>query len=311
VESAANTVRALGESWFTELAEHRSATWRENARRWLDDRIYPELGSRPADSVEPAEILALIRRVAEEGHAKTAEYIRQTLSRIFQHGVRNLRCKGDPAHACRGAIIVPPATHHRPLSAKELPGFLESIDNYAGRRPTVIAGQLLLLTIVRKSELIGARWNELEVDGAEPLWRVPGERMKGGVDHLVPLSRQAAALFRELKPLSCGSEYMFPHLGSLDKPMSKSTLNAMFDRLKLDVTPHAIRATASTLMNESGLFRSDVIERVLAHVERNRVRASYNAAEYLPERRKILQWWADYLDGLRAGGDVVAFKRPA
>jgi integrase len=104
---------------------------------------------------------------------------------------------------------------------------------------------------------------------------------------------------------------MFPHLGSLDKPMSKSTLNAMFDRLKLDVTPHAIRATASTLMNESGLFRSDAIERALAHVERNRVRASYNAAEYLPERRKMLQWWADYLDGLRAGGDVVAFKRPA
>jgi integrase len=109
-----------------------------------------------------------------------------------------------------------------------------------------------------------------------------------GADHLVPLSRQAAELFHELKPISCGSAFMFPNLGRLDKPMSKSTLNVMFDRLKLDVTPHAVRATTSTLLNESGLFRGDVIERALAHAERNRVRASYNAAEYLPERRAML-----------------------
>jgi integrase len=273
--------------------------------------VYPEIGKRPANAIEAAEVLALIRSVAEEGHAKTAEYIRQTLSRIFQYGVRNLRCKSDPAHACRGAIVVPPAVHHRPLSAKELPGFLEAIDHYSGRRPTVIAGQLLLLTIVRKSELIGARWTELELDGLEPSWRIPAERMKAGADHVVPLSRQAAELFRALKPISCGSEFVFPNLGRLDKPMSKSTLNVMFDRLKLDVTPHAVRATASTLLNESGLFRGDVIERALAHVERNRVRASYNAAEYLPERRVMLQWWADYLDGLRTGANVVPIKRIA
>lgn len=138
-ESAVNTVRAIGEAWYTELAPHKSATWRENTRRWLDARVYPEIGKRPANAVEPADVLALIRSVADEGHAKTAEYVRQTLSRIFQYGVRNLRCQSDPAHACRGAIVVPPAVHHRPLSAKELPGFLEAIDHYSGRRPTVIA----------------------------------------------------------------------------------------------------------------------------------------------------------------------------
>jgi hypothetical protein len=139
VESAANTVQAIGEAWYAELAPHKSATWRENTRRWLNNRVYPEIGKRPANVVEPAEVLALIRSVAEEGHAKTAEYIQQTLSRIYQYGVRNLRCQSDPAHACRGAIVVPPAVHHRPLSAKELPGFLEAIDHYSGRRPSYSA----------------------------------------------------------------------------------------------------------------------------------------------------------------------------
>jgi integrase len=201
--------------------------------------------------------------------------------------------------------------HHRPLSAKELPEFIEAMDHYVGRRPTVIAAQLLLLTVVRKSELTRARWSELELGTQEPLWRIPGERMKARVEHLVPLSRQAAELFAELKPISCGSEFVFPNIGRLDKPMSSSTLNFMFDRLKLDVTPHAMRATASTLLNESGMFRGDVIERALAHAERNRMRASYNAAEYLPERRAMLEWWARYLDGLRAGGYVIAIKRAA
>jgi hypothetical protein len=115
IETAANTVRAVGEVWYGELAPHKSATWRDNTRRWLDDRVYPEIGGRPADAVDPADVLALIRRVAKEGHAKTAEYIRQTLSRVFQHGVRNLRCKTDPAHACRGAIAVPCGSSSPPV----------------------------------------------------------------------------------------------------------------------------------------------------------------------------------------------------
>jgi integrase len=309
--AATNTLQAIAESWYSGLAPHRSDSWKDNRRRWLDDRIFPKFGNQVADSIEPADVLELLQGIANEGHANTAEGVRQLLSRVFMHGVRTMRCKTDPAHACRGAIVVPPTVHCRPLSAKELPGFLAAIEGYSGQHPTIIASKLLLLTLSRKNELTGVRWSELELDVDEPTWRIPLKRMKGRLEHAVPLSRQASELFLQAKALAHGSEFVFPSLGRLDEHMSNTTLNRMFERLGVDVTPHGIRATASTLLNESGLFRSDVIERALAHVEQNRTRASYNAAEYLSERRVMLQWWADYLDGVRTGNKVIPFKRSA
>jgi integrase len=310
--SAVNTFRAIAETWHAELAPHRSAVWQKNTRRWLDARIYPTIGDRPADLIEPGEILDLIRGIANEGHANSAECIRQLVSRVFRYGVRNMRCKSDPAHVCRGSIVVPPAVHHRPLSAKELPGFLEAIESYGGRYPTIAAVRLLLLTMVRKSELLGARWGELDLDSTEPLWRIPMARMKARADHLVPLAHQAAALFLEQKKFACGSGFVFPSLGRLDEHMSTTTLNRMFERLGVAVTPHGLRATASTILNESGHFRPDVIERALAHADRDRVRASYNTAQYLPERRRMLQYWADLLDALKQNEtNVVPFRGAA
>lgn len=295
LKGSANTVAAIAEDWYAELAPHKSASWRENHRRWLDKRVYPAIGRRPAMEVTSVDVLALVRDVAVE-HAKTAEYIRQTLSRIFTYGVRNLRCPNDPAHAVRGAITVPPPIHHKPLTSAEIPAFVAGIRAYQGRRSTVMAAELLLLTCVRKAEILDAKSSELDLVNAQ--WRIPDERMKNRLDHIVPLSKQALELFREAVSLNFGSEYVFPHLGSLTKPMSRSTLNVMFDRCGFSVTPHAMRATFSTAANESGKFRPDVIEKALAHVERNRVRASYNAAEYLAERRELLQWWADHVNGL-------------
>jgi integrase len=307
LKGAANTFAAIAEDWYAELAPHKSASWRENARRWLDKRIYPAVGRRIAAEVTSADVLALVKDVAAK-HAKTAEYIRQMLSRIFTYGVRNLRCPSDPAHAVRGAITVPPAIHHRPLVEAEIPAFTAGIRAYQGRRSTVIAAELLLLTCVRKSELLGAKYAEL--DFANVQWRIPAERMKNKLDHIVPLSSHAEELFREALEVNFGSEYVFPHLGNLRRPMAHSTLNVMFDRCGFSVTPHAMRATFSTAANESGKFRADVIERVLAHVERNRVRASYNAAEYLAERRELLQWWADLVNGLkRPKANVTSIAR--
>jgi integrase len=293
IKGAVNTVQALAEDWFAELSPHKSETWRENNRRWLDKRIYPAIGRRPAADVTSAEVLALVRDVAKD-HPKSAEYIRQTLSRIFIYGVRNQRCVNDPAHAVRGAIVVPPPVSYEPMRGGEIHAFLESIRAYEGRRSTVIAAELLLLTCLRKSEVIGAEVAELDLD--EALWRIRGRRMKGKLEHIVPLSRQALKLFREALRLNFGSKYVFPHLGRLDKRMSKSTLNVMFGRCALTTPPHAMRGTFSTAANESGKFRADVIERVLAHVERNRVRRAYNAAEYLQERRELLQWWANLVN---------------
>jgi integrase len=239
-------------------------------------------------------------------HPKSAEYIRQTLSRIFIYGVRNQRCVNDPAHAVRGAIVVPAPVSYQPMRGGQICGFLEGIRAYQGRRPTIIAAELLLLTCLRKAEVIGAE--AAEIDFEEAVWRIPGSRMKGKLDHIVPVSSQALELFREAVSLNFGSKYVFPHLGRLDKPMSKSTLNVMFARCGLTVPPHAMRGTFSTAANESGKFRPDVIERVLAHVERNRVRRAYNAAEYMSERRELLQWWADFVN-TKPGANVTALAK--
>jgi integrase len=148
--------------------------------------------------------------------------------------------------------------------------------------------------MVRKRELTLATWSEIDFNNA--LWTIPAERMKRRTGHIVPLSRQALEAFQELQHVACGSRYVFPNIGDLRKPMSPATLNVAFDRLKLLVSPHGLRATASTVLNESGEFRPDVIERQLSHIERNRVRAAYNQSEYVDERRTMLQWWADFVD---------------
>lgn len=302
---AVNTVRALGDAWYAELAPHKSESWREGTRGWLDRYIYPELGDLPAADVQAPDVLALIKRVAAK-YPKTAEGLRQTLARIFAFAIRNLRVKTNPARELQGVIVVPPAIHHRPLKAPDIAPFLAGVRAYQGRRATVIAAELLLLTCVRKTELLGAKVSELNFETAE--WRIPAERMKGGLEHIVPLSTRALELFREAVSINFGSDYAFPHLGQPDKHMARSTLNVMFDRCEFSVTPHAMRSTFSTAANESRQFRPDVIERVLAHVERNRVRGAYNAAEYLDERRAMLQWWADFID---RPANVVSIKKRA
>ncbi len=191
------------------------------------------------------------------------------------------------------------------MPAKEIPTFIEKLDAYAGRLSTKLAIKLLLLTFVRKSELLGATWDEMDLDAGE--WRIPAERMKMRDPHIVPLSRQAIEALKDLKPLAAGSSYVLPHIGTPRKPMGGSTINKAFGLMGYGgrFTPHGLRATASTILNEQG-YRPDVIERQLAHTERNRVRAAYNRADYLAERRLLMQEWADYLDALCAGGDVVS-----
>jgi integrase len=302
---AVNTIQAIGDAWYSELAPYKSDAWRKQARSWLDTKIYPSMGSSQISEVDPADVLALCKAIAAT-HPKTGECIRLTLSRIFSYAIRNLHAKHNPAREVQGAIVVPPAVHHRPLTAKAIPEFIEKLDSYPGRLPTKLAAKLLLLTMVRKRELINARWDELDLkDG---LWTIPPERMKRREPHVVPLSRQALEAFKELKPCSSGSRYVFPNLGRLDKPMGASTLNVAFERMKVTVTPHGLRATASTVLNESGAFRPEVIERQLSHIERNRIRASYNRAEYLEERREMLQWWADFID---KPVNVVALRKKA
>ncbi len=300
---AENTLKAIAEAWYAELAPHKSESWRTGHRSRLDRYIYPEMGNLPITDIEAADVLILVKGIK---FPKTAEYVRQILARVFSFAIRNLRTKTNPAREIQGVVMVPPAVNHKPIAAKDIPAFIDKIDGYAGRIQTKLAAKLLLLTMTRKRELTEATWDEIDLEDA--VWTIPPERMKRRHAHVIPLSQQALEAFKELQPMACGSRYVFPNFGNLRKPMSPSTLNGMFDRLGLDVSPHSLRATASTVLNESAKFRPDVIERQLSHIERNRIRAAYNAAEYLDERREMMQWWADFID---RPANVVSIKKRA
>lgn len=315
--AAANTLEAVAQEWLDETRPHRSPSWAVMVGGWFRNHINPVLGNRPLDSIEPADVLSLMRGLAA-GTAKscdkgvpqprTAENVRWIISRVYRYANRNLKTKINPARDIQGAIQLPPVKHRQPLKAKQLPEFLKQIDTYDGRPETRIALKLLALTFVRGGELVGATWDEFDLEAKD--WRVPGGRMKMKQEHIVPLSRQAIACLKELKPLTGHRTHLFPHLGDPKSHMSDETLRAALVKLgyKGKFSPHGIRATASTLLNEQG-WRPDVIERQLAHMERDRIRAAYNRADYLIDRRKMMQAWADYLDGLKAGGNVVGFKR--
>jgi integrase len=313
--SAANTLEGVADEWLKETAPHRSRSWAVMVGGWFRNHVNPVLGNRPLDAIEPADVLGLVRSLAAgtakscagQAQPRTAENVRWIIGRVYSYAIRNLRTKINPAREIRGAIQLPPTKHHQPLKAKELPEFLSKIDAYEGRPETRIALKLLMLTFVRGGELVGAIWDEFDLEGKE--WRVPAARMKMKEEHIVPLSRQALALLKELKPLTGHHQHLFPGTGDPRRAMSDETLRAALITMgyKGKFSPHGIRATASTLLNEQG-WRPDVIERQLAHMERDRIRAAYNRADYLEERRKMMQAWADYLEGLRSPGKVVNIR---
>lgn len=306
-EAQANTFRAIADKWYAELVPHRSRAWRTLNHRWLAKEVYPAIGSMDAKGVTPADVLAIIRGMEARGIARSADHVRQMVSRVFQYAIRNLHVEFDPAQSLKGVLMLPRVKSYTPLNAKDIPAFVEAVDAYHGKLATKIAVKLILYTFVRKCELLRATWDEVDFERAE--WRIPAERMKMGEPHIVPLSRQALECFRTLTMLACGSPQVLPHHGDPHKPMSPSTVNKMFGIMGYvgRFTPHGLRATASTILNEQG-FKPDVIERQLAHTERNRIRAAYNRAEYLDERRAMMQAWADYIDALRSGSNVVAIR---
>lgn len=306
--------RALAENSFEQIARE----WHEKQKgRWVPDHaarvlkafekeIFPEYGDMHIDLIQPPQVLASIRKIEDRGlkdyPARVLTWVRAT----FRYAVQTGRGTVNPAADLAGALKTHKVTHRPALSRADLPEFLERLDAYEGQPLTRLGLRLLLLTFVRSRELRGARWEEFDLERAE--WRIPGERMKMRAEHIVPLSKQAIAVLRELQPLTGRHELVFPGQNNLKKPMSENTLLYAMYRMGYHSqgTPHGFRATASTILNESG-FTPDAIERQLAHAEQNKVRAAYHRSEYLEERKKLMQWWADYLDGLASGANVVPF----
>jgi len=293
--ASADSFKAVGDDWYLSKQERRSKPWREVNSLYLRRDLNPSIGSLPISQVTKPMLIAVLEKTKESRGIKTAERVRQTAVQVFDHAVRKAKMEVNPARLLRGWEDIPAKVSHKPLPAGEISAFMESVDGYPGQLATKLCIKLLLLTFVRKTELIEAEWTEIDLPNL--LWEIPAERMKMRRSHAVPLSKQSVATLEELGQISFGSKFVFPSLSSSDKSMSRSTLNVAFRKLGYGgrFRPHGVRATASTWLNEQG-YRADVIERQLAHVERNLIRAAYNNADYMEERAVMMQAWADFVD---------------
>lgn len=298
IECAANSFAVIAEEW---LAKQRLAPATIKKTRWmLDDLVFPWIGDRPISEIDPPEMLKLLRRIEERGVHETAHRTKQRCGQIFRYAIATQRADRDPTADLRGALTPVKVKHRAALTEpSKMGGLLRAIDGYTGSFVVRCALKLAPLVFVRPGELRHAEWTEIDLDAAQ--WRIPAGKMKMGEEHVVPLSKQAVAILRELRPFSGTSRYVFPSERSRQRPMSDGTVNAALRCMGFDkdtMTAHGFRAMASTRLNEMG-WAPDIIERQLAHSERNRVRAAYNRALYLTERKKMMQAWAEYLDGLR------------
>jgi integrase len=294
------TFQSVAEEWLAQQATKLSKATLSKARWMLEDFVYPRIGSRPVGDVQAQEILGLLRGIEQKGHHETAHRTRMRISQVIRYAIATGRAERDPTQDLRGALAPIPTENRVAVTDPAGVGaLLRAIDGYEGQPATMAALKLAPLVFVRPNELHGAKWSEIDLDARE--WRIPGKRMKMGERHIVPLSTQAVEILRQQHRLTGTGEYVFPSLRSNSRPISNNTINGALRRLGYaqdEMTGHGFRAMASTLLNERG-FPPDIIELQLAHAERNKVRAAYNRAERLPERRKMMQDWADYLDELR------------
>ena len=304
----ANTFEAIAKEWIEQRKPKWTAYYLRQVENMLAADVYPYIGTLPMRSVTAAHLLEIIKRTEKRGAETVAILLRQWCSAIFRYAVATLRADADPAAALKGAIHRPKVEHSKPLARKDIPDFLKALDSYGGYRTTAIAMRLLMLTFVRTVELRGAEWTEFDLDGAE--WRIPAERMKMREPHIVPLSVQAVELLRELHTLTGGQRFLFPNYRRPKTCMTGTTLNRALERMGYGgkFSGHGFRATASTMLNEMG-YRSDLIERQLAHAERNKVRASYNQAEYMAERIEMMGAWANLIDEMAKSDKVTPINR--
>ena len=302
-----DSFESVAHDWW----ENQSGTWTADhrARVWkrLVDNAMPQLGPRPIEDIKPKDIIVVIRQIESRNALDVAGRVLQDIRRVCRYAVQLGKLDYNPAIDLSDILKARKKNHQPSLPRQELPQFLRDLSGYdsIGRLLTKLAIELLVLTFVRPGELRGARWSEFDLD--EGLWRIPAERMKMRTEHLVPLSAQAVSILNEIQPITGQYELVFPSEKSRGEPMSDNTMRRAIFKLGYDgtvrgkskATPHGFRATASSILNEEG-FNPDAIERQLSHMERNGVRAAYiHHAQYIDDRKKMMQWWAGYLEALK------------
>ncbi|MEO5829308.1 MAG: integrase arm-type DNA-binding domain-containing protein, partial [Rhodanobacter sp.] len=310
VLASVNTFGAIASEWL-EKQKPGMATITYDKAKWQLSMV-ATLDSRPITEITAREIYALLKPMETAGILDTAHRVKQRVGQVFRYAITHGKAERDPVTDLRGALAPEITTSRAAITDPNKVGeLLRAIEGYEGQPTTHAALRLAPLLFVRPGELRHAEWAEIDLDAA--IWRIPAGKMKMREGHIVPLAPQAVAILTELKKLTGARDYVFPGLRTASRPMSENTINAALRRMGFDketMTGHGFRALASTRLNEMG-WAPDIIERQLAHAERNKVRAAYNRAQHLEERQKMMTAWADYLDALRRGGKVIAIKRKA
>lgn len=287
--------QAIALEWYAKREHEWTPRYAKQVLSVLNRDFFPALGPMPIQQITPILLLATLQKIEDRGALDLLTDARSYAGQIFRFAIATGRAERDIAYDLRDAFKRHIPEHHPSLRADELPDFLKALEAYpAGMGRTAL--KLVLLTLVRTTELRAAEWAEFDLKKA--LWVIPAKRMKMRREHLVPLSRQALALLEALRAQTGNQPYLFPNRGRKHRIMHENTMLDVVEGLgyKKRTTVHGIRATGSTILHESGEFRSEVIERQLAHVDKNKVRGAYNHAHYLSERQKLVQWWADFLE---------------
>lgn len=305
--NVANTFRAVAEEYIEHklVKEGRAAVTVEKAK-WLLLQMKP-IWDQPLVEIKPAEVFGVLRRLEGQGKHETAKRCRSFTSRVFRYAAATGRAESDPAAMLAGQLIAPKVKHHAAiLEPRKLGELLRSIDAFEGAPITRLALQVAPHVMARPGELRQATWDEFDLDAK--IWRIKPERMKMRRPHAIPLSDQVLAYLRELQQFSGPEGYVFPAFHTTRRPMSENTMNQAFRRMGYtsdEVTAHGLRTSASTLLNESGKWHPDAIERALAHGDSDAVRGIYNRGHYWDVRVEMMQWWSDYLDRIRDGAEVI------
>ena len=307
---AENTFAAIAAEFCEKRRRDGQKAWAPataTRSEYLLSLLKGSIGKLPIADIEPADVLSAVRKIEGKGKLESARRTLQLASAVFRYAVATARLSSDPTRDLRGALTAPTVTHYGAIIDPVRVGdLLRAIDGYEGQPITKLAMQLAPHVFVRPGELRHAEWVEFDLEGA--LWTIPASKTKMRKDHLVPLSRQAIAILDDTRTLTGPDGYVFPSIRSRKRPMSDNTINAGLRRLGYatdEMTAHGFRAMASTLLNESGKWHPDAIERALAHGDSDKVRAAYHRGAHWKERVTMAQWWSDYLDQLRAGAQIL------
>lgn len=310
--AAANSFEAVAKAWLEQWRPNKSPRHVEYVQRRLEADVFPEIGARPVSEIQAPELVAMVKKISDRGAVDIAKRAYQTCSQVFRYAVAHGLAQRNPAADVKPGDVLPARRqeHYSRVDSRELPALLRHIEAYQGSVTTRLAMKLMALTFVRTGELIGARWEEFDLDCAE--WRIPAERMKMRTPHIVPLSTQAVEVLKTLQLVTGRSKLLFPGERDHEKPMSNNTILGALKRMGYQgrMTGHGFRGVASTILHEFG-FDHDHIELQLAHSARDKVAAAYNHAKYLEQRTAMMQDWADYLDAIVRGNVVAGSFRKA